>query len=198
MHVVDKPIAERTRFEIDAKIKTMGEYVKMSYLQRAAKSQLDFDTRKFVLLELAKVYGQKGMFLDAAKSVRAAADITTTFKEKMGQFMKAVEFNVRGNNFAEAERIFSQALALGNDRERWEMKQLYKQLHFAQAQAYLKHDRRNNAKEMFQKMLSLDLNADERTQIQNILLDLYYRLGNVREYHSLKDKMAGGTGNLNK
>ncbi len=193
MYVVDKPITERTRTEIDAKLKTMGEYVKMSYLQRAAKSQLDFDTRKFVLLELTRIYEQKGMFLDASKTMRAAADITTTFKEKMGQFMKAVEFNVRGNNFIEAERIFAQALALGNDREKWEMKQLYKQFHFAQANVYLKHDRRNNAKEIYQKILSLDLSPDERTQVQNTLLDLYYRLGNVREYHALKDKMNAGS-----
>ncbi|MBS3083377.1 hypothetical protein J4423_01085 [Candidatus Pacearchaeota archaeon] len=193
MYVVDKPITERTRTEIDAKIKTMGEYVKMSYLQRAAKSQLDFDTRKFVLLELTRIYEQKGMFLDASKTMRAAADITTTFKEKIGQFMKAVEYNVRGNNFAEADRIFAQALALGNDREKWEMKQLYKQFHFAQANVYVKHDRRNNAKEMYQKILALDLNADERTQVQNVLLDLYYKLGNVREYHALKDKMSASS-----
>ena len=198
MHVVDKPIMERTRMEIDAKIKTMGEYVKMSYLQRAMKSQLDFDTRKFVLLELTKIYEQKGMFLDASKTMRAAAEITTTFREKIGQFMKAVEFNIRGNSFVEAERIFAQALALGNDREKWEMKQMYKQFHFAQAQSYLKNDRRNNAKDIYQKMSSLDLNIEEKTEVQNKLLDLYYRLGNVREYHALKDKIAGGTGNLTK
>ncbi len=196
MHVVDKPIAERTRVEIDAKIKTMGEYVKMSYLQRAVKSQLDFDTRKFVLLELTKIYEQKSMFLDASRSIRAAADITTTYKEKIGQFMKSVEYSIRGNNFAEAERLFAQALALGNDREKWEMKQMYKQFHLTQAQNYLKNDRRNNAKDIYQKMLTLDLTAEEKTFVQNTLLDLYYKLGNVREYHALKDKMSGGTGNL--
>ncbi|MBS3081655.1 hypothetical protein J4416_01790 [Candidatus Pacearchaeota archaeon] len=190
MYIVDKPIAERTRSEIDAKIKTMGEYVKMSYLQRAVKSQLDFDTRKFVLLELTRIYGQKGMFLDAAKTMRAAAEITTTFREKIGQFMKAVEFNIKGNNFEDAERMFAQSLALGNDSEKWEMKQLYKQFHFNQVQVYLKNDRRNNAKEIYQKMLSLDLNSDEKKEVQNKLLELYYKLGNVREYHALKDKMS--------
>ena len=197
MHVVDKPISERTRSEIDAKMKTMGEYVKMSYLQRAAKSQLDFDTRKFVLLELAKIYEQKGMFLDASKCIRTAADITTTYKEKIGQFMKAVEFTIRGGNFSEGERLFAQALALGNDREKWEMKQMYKQFYFAQAEIYLKNDRRNNAKAIYEKILALDLNAEERTGAQDKLLGLYYKLGNVREYHALKDKMAGGVGNLN-
>ena len=198
MYVVDRPITERTRTEIDAKIKNMGEYVKMSYLQRAVKSQLDYDTRRFVLLELAKIYEQKGMFLDAAKTIRSAADITTTFKDKIGQFMKAVEYTVRGQNWAEAERLFAQALALGNDREKWEMKQMYKEYYLAQAQFFLKSDRRNNAKDILQKMLLLDLSSEERGKVQNKLLELYYKLGNVREYHALKDKMAGGTGNLGK
>jgi tetratricopeptide (TPR) repeat protein len=196
MHIVDKPITERSRTEIDAKIRGMGEYMKMSYLQRAAKSQLDYDTRRFVLLELTKLYEQKGMFLDASKTIRAAADITTTFKDKIAQFMKSVEYSIRGSSFSEAERLFQQALALGNDREKFEMKQAYKRYHYAQAQAYLKADRRNNAKEVLQKMLTLDLTSEEKGKVQNTLLDLYYKLGNVREYHALKDKMAGGTGNL--
>lgn len=198
MHVVDRPIAERTRTEIDAKLKGMGEYVKMSYLQRAVKSQLDFDTRKFVLIELVKTYEQKKMFLDAAKCVRAAADITTTYRDKMGYFMKAVGFNIMGNVFSEAERLFSQALALGNEMEKFEMKRMYKRFYFDHADLYLKSDRRNNAKEIYQKILTLDLTAEEKNVAQNKLLDLYYKLGNVREYHALKDKMSGGTGNLGK
>ena len=176
----------------------MGEYVKMSYLQRAVKSQLDFDTRKFVLIELAKIYEQKKMFLDGAKCVRAAAELTTTYREKIGYFMKAVGFSVMGNVFSEAERLFSQALALGNEVEKFEMKRMYKKFYFDHADFYLKSDRRNNAKEIYQKILALELTAEERTVAQSRLLDLYYRLGNVREYHALKDKMSGGTGNLGK
>ena len=62
----------------------------------------------------------------------------------------------------------------------------------------MKNDRRNNAKEMYQKILSLDLNPDEKIEVQNKLLELYYKLGNVREYHALKDKMSGGVGNISK
>lgn len=196
MYVVDKPVVEKTRSEIEAKLKTMGEYVKMSYLQRAAKSQLDFDTRKFVLIELAKTYEQKHMYLDAGKTIKASAEITTTFREKMMQFMKAVEFNVHGNDFAEAERIFAQALVLGNDRDKWEMKMQFKQFHFAQAQSYLNSNRRSNAKVLYQKMLSMELNPQEKADVQNRLLELYLKLGNTREYHSLKDKMSGGMGLL--
>ena len=92
--------------------------------------------------------------------------------------------------------IQQQALALGNDREKWEMKQQFKQFHFAQAQAYLKQDRRNQAKMLYQKMLSMDLNPQEKAEVQNRLLELYLKLGNTREYHVLKDKMSGGMGLL--
>lgn len=198
MYIVDKPVIEKTKSEIEAKLKTMGEYVRMSYLQRAAKSQLDFDTRKFVLLELSKIYEMKRMFLDAGKTIKNAAEITTTFREKMMQFMKAVEFHVKGNDFSEAERIFGQALALGNDREKYEMKQQFKQYHFTQAQDYIKQDRRSNAKALYQKMLTMELNPQEKMEVQNQLLTLYLKLGNTREYHQLKDKMSGGMGLLPK
>ncbi len=196
MYIVDKPVMEKTRSEIEAKLKTMGEYVKMSYLQRAVKSQLDFDTRKFVMVQLATVYEQKHMYLDAGKTIKSAAEITTTFREKMMQFMKSVELHVKGNDFTEAERIFGQALALGNDREKWEMKMQFKQFHFLQAQEYIKQNRRSNAKALYQKMLSMELNPQEKLEVQNQLLSLYLKLGNTREYHQLKDKMSGGMGLL--
>ena len=196
MYIADKPVMEKTKSEIEAKLRMMGEYVKMSYLQRAAKSQLDFDTRKFVMVELAKVYEQKHMYLDAAKTIKNAAEITTTFREKMMQYMKSVQLTVRGNDFIEAERIFAQALALGNDREKWEMKQQFKQFHFAQVQEYLKQNRRSQAKVLYQKMLTMELNPQEKTTVQNQLLEIYLKLGNTREYHQLKDKMSGGMGLL--
>ncbi|MSS74394.1 hypothetical protein EXS72_02010 [Candidatus Pacearchaeota archaeon] len=197
MYIIDKPVIEKTKSEIENKLKTMGEYVKMSYLQRAAKSQLDFDTRKFVLIELTRIYEQKKMYLDAGKTIKSAAEITTTFREKMIQFMKSVEFNVKGNDFTEAERIFAQALALGNDREKWEMKQQFKQFHFSQAQGYIKNDRRSNAKVLYQKMLSMELNPSEKSEVQNQLLNLYLKLGNTREYYALRDKINNGMGSVN-
>ncbi len=197
MYIIDKPVIEKTKSEIENKLKTMGEYVKMSYLQRAAKSQLDFDTRKFVLIELTRIYEQKKMYLDAGKTIKSAAEITTTFREKMVQFMKSVEFNVKGNDFTEAERIFAQALALGNDREKWEMKQQFKQFHFSQAQGYIKNDRRSNAKVLYQKMLSMELNPSEKSEVQNQLLNLYLKLGNTREYYALRDKINNGMGSVN-
>jgi tetratricopeptide (TPR) repeat protein len=187
MFGVEKPITEKGRAEIDAK---------MSYLQRAAKSQLDFDTRKYVLLELGKLYEMKHMYVDAAKVIRTAADITTTFRDKILQFMKAVELHVKGNDYAEAERIFAQALALGNDREKAEMKHQFKLYHFNQAQALVKTNRRTNAKALYQKMLTMELNPQEKAEVQKQLLDIYQRLGNTREMYALRDKMSGGQGLL--
>ncbi|MDP4039144.1 MAG: hypothetical protein Q8P57_01010 [Candidatus Pacearchaeota archaeon] len=189
MHRVDKPIPEKTRGEIEKKIAGMGDYVKMSYLQRALRSKLDYDTKKFVLLRLAGVYEARKMFLESARLVKSAGEINTTFKDKIKDYIKAVELNIKGGDFVEADRIFSQALALGNTQEKFEMKGQLKNFYITQAKLYLKLDRRNHAKLTCEKILTLDLNIGERNEIKKTLLELYNKLGNVREYYSLRDKV---------
>jgi len=187
MHAVDRPIIERGRMEIEAKLKGMGDYVKMSYLQRALKSGLDFDSRKFVLTKLAEIYEQRKMYLEAAKMLKAAAEINTTFKDKIKDYMKAVEMFVKGGEFTESDRIFAQALALGNESEKYAMKIQRKNAYLAQARFFLSNDKRNNARLIFEKSLTLDLDMQEKKDVQKQLLELYNKLGLVREFYKLKD-----------
>lgn len=189
MHNIDKPVTEKTKGEIEQKLSGMGDYVKMSYLQRALKSGLDFETKKFVLLKLATIYYEKKMYLDAAKLVKSAAEITTTYKEKIFAYLKATELHIKGGDYVEADRLFAQALALSNDREKREIKEKYKNYYIAQAKAFITQNRRSHAKAIYEKVLTLDMQMGERAEVQKTLLDLYYKLGNVKEYHALRDKM---------
>jgi len=66
------------RKEIEEKLQNVGDYVKMDFLQNCLRQQLDFDTRKFVLIKLAGAYELRRMFLAAAKLMKDAADINTT------------------------------------------------------------------------------------------------------------------------
>ncbi|MEK6825139.1 MAG: hypothetical protein AABY02_04775, partial [Nanoarchaeota archaeon] len=84
-------IQERTKQDIQTKLAKMGDYVKIDYLCRALSSGLDFETRKFVLLELSKLYESRSMYLEAGKLMKNAAEINTTFKGKITDFMKSVE-----------------------------------------------------------------------------------------------------------
>lgn len=182
-------IQERTKQEVEAKLSTMGDYVKMDYLQRALGSGLDFETRKFVLLQLSRLYETKGMYLEAGKLMKNAAEINTTFKSKITDFMKSVELYVRGGNYTEADFVFAQALALGTDREKSELKMLMKNYYLTQARGYSKVDKRSLAKKAYEKLLSLELGPQERKDIQKELLVLYEKLGNIRDYYKLKEGM---------
>jgi len=186
MHIIDKPIKEKTSGEIEAKLEGQGDFVKMSYLQRALNSRLGLDSKRFVLLRLAGIYEDKNMFKEAAKAIRDAAEITVTFREKTRDFMKASELSIRGGTYQEADITFAKALALGNNIEKLEMKGNFKNYYLNQGKVLLNKDKRNHARVIYEKVLSLDLNIGERRAIQKILLELYDKLGMIREFYSLQ------------
>ena len=60
-------------------------------------------------------------------------------------------------------------------------------MYLAQAQEFLKKDKRKHAVETFEKILEMpDLLPSERQEVQKNLLDLYEKLGKIREYYTLK------------
>ena len=142
----EKPIGEKNRVEIEQKLNTMGDYVKMNYLQRALKSPIDFDTKKFVLVKLTEIYDKSKMYLEAARMMKSGAEINTTFKDKMKDYMKAVEYYIKGGDYAEADRIFAQALALASEREKVDLKTILKGIYYNQAKNYSMADKRNYTK----------------------------------------------------
>src|SRR3989344_6704286 len=135
-------IQERTRQDIELKIGKMGDYVKIDYLARALGSGLDFETRKFVLLTLSKLYEGRAMYSESAKMMKNAAEINTTFKAKISEFMKSVELYIRGCSYPEADLVFAQALALATDREKPELKNVLKKYYTEQARGYAQADKR--------------------------------------------------------
>ncbi len=182
-------VQERSRQEIQAKLAKMGDYVKIDYLQRALGSGLDFDSRKFALVELSKLYESKGMYSEAGKMIKNAAEINTTFKAKMQDYMKSVELYVRGGLYQDADFVFAQALALATDREKPELKVAMKNFYMTNARAYLKADKRTPARKIYEKLLTLDLNPSEKQEVQKELLVLYEKLGAIRDYYKLKEGM---------
>ena len=180
------PIKERSAREIEEKLSKAGEYVQMDYLRRALRSDLDFETKKYVLLKLARIYHSKRMFSEAGKMMKTAAEINTTFKSKIEDYMKSVELYIMGGDYIEADRVFGQAVALGNTQEKNEMKKRYKDQFLNLAKKQYSEDKRNNARKILEKTLTLELEIGERSEIQKMLLELYQKLGLMREYYKLK------------
>lgn len=179
--------ANLTRKEVEAKLAIVGDYVKMDYLQACLKKPLDFDTKKFVLVKLAEIYDSKKMFLEAGKMMRNAAEINTTYEGKMQDFMKSFEMLVKGGFFDEAEVSFTKALICATELQKKRIKARKKEMYLAQAQEFLKKDKRKHAVETFERILEMpDLLPNERQEVQKNLLDLYEKLGKIREYYNLK------------
>jgi len=175
-----------TKRDIEEKIAKVGDYVKMDYLQGALRQNLDFDTRKFVLVKLAETYEPKGMFGDAAKLMNVAAEINTTFDGKMKDFMKASDLFIKANLFDESDIAFGKALACVNEKQKVELRMKRKETYKVHAKELLKREKRRNAMEAYEKLAALDLTPQEKSEVQTTLMQLYEKLGRVRDFYNLK------------
>lgn len=182
-------VKETNRKEIETRLSSMGDYVKIDYLSSCLKNDIDFDTRKFVLLKLAILYEGRGMFAEAGKLMNSAAEINTTFQNKITDYLKSAELFIKAGQFDDAETTFSKALACGNERQKFDIKAKRKELYKSQGKVYLNKDKRNHAMQAYERMLTFDLNAEEKREVQSTLLHLYEKLGKIREYYSLKNSM---------
>ena len=182
-----KPMARR---EIEAKLNSMGDYVRIDYLVRCLKQGLDFDTRKFVLTKLADLYNAKGMYNEAGRMLAGAADINATFQGKINDYIKTAEFFVKGLDFDSADGAFNKAVACANGLQKDVIKNKRREMYMSQAKALLVRDKRKNAMDVYEKLLSIDLSSEDKRQVQSTLLTLYEKLGKVKEFYSLKRNMS--------
>ncbi len=181
---------EISRAEIEEKLSKSGDYVKMDFLSACLKKQLNFDTKKFVLVTLSQLYESRKIYLEAAKLIKVSADINTTFKGKMDDFVKSADLFIKAGDFDEADASFNKALALGSTQEKVFVKNLKRDYYKAQAKIYLQQDKRANAVKLYERLLSLDLAVDEKKEIQKTLLELYQRLGKIMEYSALQKSIS--------
>ena len=177
------------RREVETKLNGMGDYVKMDYLQKVLKMNINFDTKKFVLTKLAEIYEPRGMHADAARLMISSAEINTTYLGKMNDFMKACELLIKSGKYDESDIALQKAMACGNENQKFQMKIKRKDLIKKQSLDLLKKDKRNHAMLAYEKLLTLDLSTDEKKEAQTALLGLYEKLGKIREFYALKNSI---------
>lgn len=178
-----------SRREVEEKLKNAGDYVKMDFLSSCLKKEMDFDTKKFVLMKLAEVYELRRMYYEAAKTIRNAAEINVTFEGKLKDFMKSAELFVKSGNFDESDISFNKALGSAKEIEKVQLKQKRKEWYRAQANDYVLKDKRSHAMSAYEKLLGLELNPAEKKEVQTALLGLYEKLGKVKEFYALRANM---------
>lgn len=184
-------VKEQNRREIEARLHGMGNYVKIDYLSSCLKKQLDFDTRKFVLVKLSELYEAGKMFLEAGKMMSAAANINTSFQGKINDFIRAGSLFVKGGDFENADVAFEKALGCCESmKQKADVKNKKTDYYKSQAKFYLDADKRQSALKAYEKLILFDLPEEERKETQEILLGLYERLGKIKDYYNLKRAMG--------
>jgi len=178
-------VREKTRKEIEARFEEMGDYVRIDYLSSCLKGNLDFDTRKFVLVKLAELFESRKMFLDAGKMMKGAAEINTTFKNKIEDFSRAVELFIKSGDYYEADGALKSALSISNESQREEVLKRAKENYKTQANFFISNDKRKHAMEVYEKILTMNPEQSEKEGIEKSLLNLYRDLGKIREYNLL-------------
>lgn len=179
---------ERTRQEIEARLKSMSDFLKMEYLENCLKKDIDFDAKKFCHLNLVELYEGRSMYLEAARNIARVAEIAVTFKEKINAYMRETELWIKAAQYDRADEAFRKALASGNTREKEEMKSSVKEFYKNQALAYEKANRNGNALTIYEKLLTI-AKDEENIDVKKKLLALYKRLGKIREYTLLKSQL---------
>ncbi len=180
-----------SRKEVEENISKMGDYVRIDYLSRCLKKEIDFDTKKFILVRLAGIYEERAMYGEAAKLFRISAEINTTFQGKINDFVKSAEMFIKANDFDEADVSFTRGGALGNTEQKLSIKLFKKQFYYTYALDCLKKDKRSHAVKVYEKLLELNLDSIEKKRAEETLLDLYQKLGKIREYGMLKRSIEG-------
>ncbi len=183
-------VRETTRKEIEEKFVGMNEYVRIDYLTSCLKSNLDFETRKFVLVKLSGLLENKGMFLDAGKAMKSAAEINTAKQNKINDFMKAAELFIRGGDYDMADATRQKLAQIVEGEQLVLLDRILKETYRVQAKYLIEKHRRKQAIEVYEKMVEIEKMTNEKAELQKKLLELYESVGEMNKFILLKRKIG--------
>jgi len=175
-----------TKKEIEEFLRGKGDFVQIDYLNRFLELDLALEIKKFANLKLAELYYQKGLFADAAKCYDSAGNFSITFREKIKYYVQAVEMFVKGASFDRADYEMKKALSEANANQKNEIYFNVKYIYKTQGEMYEKEKKKNNAVRVYEKLLEMKLNTQEKEEIKQKLLKLYQDLGKFKEAERLK------------
>ncbi len=182
-------VKERGRREIESKLQTMGDYVKIDYLSSCLKNHIDSDTKRYVLIKLRDLFIQKSMFPDAGRAMTSAGEINASSSGKISDFLKAVEYFVKGGDFEGVQKALSRALSSAQEFEKKGIKEKIKSMYIAQARELTNKNKRRQAIGFYEALFEFDLDAREKEEVDSNLLALYKSMGRIEDYFILKRKI---------
>ncbi len=178
--------SELSKSDIEEQIEGKGEYIQIDHLNKLLEQKLHRDTKKFVYLKLIEIYNKKHMLNDVAKMYEGFAGICIAFSEQIKNYLKATEYYIRAGFFDKADYSMRRALNDANAVERNEINFAVKDFYKRLAENYERELKRNNATKIYEKLLEMGITDEERKEIKERLMELYEKLGKLKEFYALK------------
>ena len=176
-------VREKTIEDMETKLSSMATALnKIVYLESVLKvAAPDFEIKRFVWGELARLYEERGMFERAARALGNLASMEPMFRERMDSYVMAAEMFCRIGKVGDAEEMFTRA---GRDVTRDGKKKILlarKNVYLSAAQELERKGKRASAVKFYEKLIKMKLENVEREEIVEKLRVSYKALGMFRE-----------------
>jgi tetratricopeptide (TPR) repeat protein len=173
-------ILERTKGEIDAKVRTMSDFLKMEYLEKCLTMFRDPEILKYCYTELARLYEGRIMYSDALKYLNKLHALTVLSIDKFHIHEKEIELLIKAGNYERVPEVFKMAIKLVGEVEAMNLKRKIIKLYQMEAQKFDNSGKNLAALKVYERLIPL-LTDHERNEARKKLLNIYKKLGRVRE-----------------
>jgi len=181
-------VLEKNREEIEAKVSTMSDFVKMEYLESCLKTIPDVNISRYCYKKLSELYETKIMYSEAAKYMAKFGELCIGAKEKIAAIVKEAELLIKAGSYDPAIYLYKKAMSLADTASKFEIKRNMILFYKQEAVALEKSNRGTAALRIYEKIVNYVVDA-ERDEIRKRMLELYQRLGRVTEYIKLKAEL---------
>lgn len=175
-----------SKSDIEKEIEGKGDFVQIAYLTEILEGKIPIDVRKFICLKLAEIYERKSMLNDAAKMFDNIALVSIAFSEKIKHYIKESELYIKAGIFEKADMAMKKAMNQANAIEKRDIYFIIKDFYKGRAEVYEKEMKRNHAAIIYERLLQMNITDLEKQEIKKKLLELYEKLGRLKEYFILK------------
>jgi len=181
-------VLEKKREEIEAKLNTMSDFVKMEYLESCLKTNPDINVCKFCYKKLSELYEDKIMYPEASKYMAKFRELCVGTNEKVAAVVKEAELLVKAGQYVPADYLYKNAITLSDSAGKFEIKRKMVEFYKKEAERFEKSGRITGALRVYERLVNLLADA-ERTEVKRKMLNIYQKLGMIKEYIKLKTEL---------
>jgi tetratricopeptide (TPR) repeat protein len=176
-------VREESIDEIRGKLAEMSTALnKINYLESASNiSGFSFEIKRFLWDELARLYEERKMFERAARAMSNKAGMEISFRDKIDSYVTAAELFARVGKVDDADDMFVRASRDANTEQKSKVRLARKNIYSVSAKELESKGKRASAVKFYEKLIKMNLDEIEKTEIKEKLLATYKALGMFRE-----------------